>query len=212
MISLYPAMRWDLLLAPFFLVGWIGLRMKVRYLQLHVNEVPDAARQLFGYRMGSYLALLAFVVSLLAWVGLILAVRFDWSRNNVSEIEILQFPSPYPQVDPERVASINDEQTLSRLFDGLELLQPYKLGGHEHGVGKSYVLRLRRRSDGEWSNYRVAISPDREPTSGGLRMTGVYVTSINYGSRWSDLRKYQAPELGRLVEQLAQERSDESPQ
>lgn len=204
MISLYQAMRWDLLLAPFFLIFWIGLRMKARHTHLHINELPDTARRLFGYRMGSYLALLLFVVSLLAWVGLILAVRFDWSRNDVIEIEILQFSSPYPQINAERTINIKDKQTLSRLFDDLELLKPYT-SEHEHAVGKSYILRLRRQSDGQWSHYCIAIYPDRE-TTGGLLMTGVYATTINYGSRWSNVGGYyQTPELGRHLAQLPQD-------
>jgi hypothetical protein len=153
--------------------------------------------------MGSYIAALVFVVSLLFWVGLFLAVRFDRNANDVSEIEISVFPSPDPEARPERSISIKDSATLSRLFDGLTALQPYKPIGHEHAVGKSYGLRLRRRSDGQWSGYRVQLHPDKEPTGGGVRNRGVYQVTLEVGPVSFNTGRYQAPGFGMLVEEIA---------
>ena len=195
-------MRGDLTLAPLALVFWIGIRIKMHRIQLHANEIPNAVRQLFGHRMGSYLCSLLFLVFLWPWLGLIFAIRFDWHRADVSEVEISTFPSPDPQIKAERAIRITDQQVLSHLFDSLESLQKYT-SSHEHAVGKIYVLRLRRLSDGLWSNYRVAIYPDREAL-GGLHITGIYIVEIDYGSHWFNLGgDHQSLQLGRLVEELA---------
>lgn len=192
-----------LLMAPIAIAIWIVLRLKIRGIWLHVDGATAAARQLFNYRMGSYLVFVLILVSLLFWVGLFLAVRFDWSPSDVSEIEISVFQSPDPAARPERNISIKEADALSRLFKGLKSLQSYESMGHEHAVGRSYVLRLRRRSDGRWSNYLVRINPDKEPAGGGVRMKGVYQVSLEVVWGKFNLGHYQSPELGRRVEELA---------
>ncbi|QNN21735.1 hypothetical protein HED60_05440 [Planctomycetales bacterium ZRK34] len=148
------------LISPFSLVIWIVLRMKLRQIQRQVNEIPHAAYELARYRRASYIVLLVFLASLLFWVGPVAAVQFNWKRNDVSEISIQVFRSPYPQVNPEHIVSVTDKHVLSRVFDELESLHAYDSGGHNHNVGESYVLSLRRQSDGKWSNYRIKIFPD----------------------------------------------------
>lgn len=197
---------WALLMAPIAALICVALRLKARRIRLRLHESPGADRELFGYRMGSYLGVLLFLVTLLFWVGLFLAVRFDWNPEDVGEIEISTLPSPDPEARPERRAHVEHGGDLSRLFDGLKSLQPYEPLGHEHAIGKSYVLRLRRRSDGRWSGYRLKICPDTESTGGGMRTRGVYKATIEAGSGRLNLGSYQAVELGRLVEELALER------
>lgn len=205
-MGLYNALRWDLVLTPLLLLGWVGLRIKLRYLLSRSGENPVMVQQMFGYRVGSYVVLLLVMVSLLPWAGMILTLRFDWSRNDVSEIEIRQFALPYPQDHAVGTYCVKNAETLSRLFDGLESRKQY-VRNHEHAVGKSYVLRLRRKSDGQWSKYEVAVYPDMETVNQALRLADAHVVAINYATpRWENIGgDYQSADLGRLVEQLSNE-------
>jgi hypothetical protein len=193
-----------LLMAPFCMVMWIVLRWKMRHIQVQTGGISNDVRQLPWYRIALFMLALLFVVSLLPWVGLIRAVRFDWSPNDVSEIEILQFATPYAQVSAERSIHITDGPTMARLLDALKLLQPY-YSNHEHPVGKSYILRLRRQSDGQWSRYRVRLYPDRQAVDAS-RMRGVHVVHLDVGTDTLSLGDYQATELGWIVEEIAQRR------
>ena len=208
MISFDTAMRamgWALLMAPIAMVTLLFARWNARRLRVRGYGVVAADRQLLNYRAGMCIGVLVFLGSLLPWVSLFLAVRFDWKPDDVSEIEIAQFPSPDPGAPAVRSVSVRSGRDLSRLLDGFKLLQPYQPPGHEHAVGKRYVVRLRRRSDGLWSGYRVEIDPDQEPAGGELRMRGVYEVSLKGGWGRLNLGRYQAPELGRVVDQLAGE-------
>lgn len=178
-------------------------RVEIRRVTRNINHIQDGTRRLFGLRVGSYLCIVIFLVSLLPWVSLIVASRFNWSSNDVSEIEIAEFTSPYPQVIPERTFSIKDTEVLSSLFHALEVIEPYNSGGHEHAVGKSYILKLRRKSDGSWSDYRVELYPDKETTGSGVHMAGVYEMRVSIGSGKLNMGSFQAIKLGRIVEELA---------
>jgi hypothetical protein len=138
------------------------------------------------------------------WIGFILAIRFDWNRSDVSEIKILVFPSPYPLKSPEYVIHVTRPQILSRLLNTLAKRQRYE-SDHEHAIGTTYVVQLRRQSDHEWSKYDVVISPASQIT-GGLLMNDAYVMSINYRSHWFNLGGcQQAIDFGRMVEELARQ-------
>ena len=167
------------------------MRVQVRRVRSHIAKFPSVGRQLFACQMGSFLCLLMGLVSLLCWIGPLIEMGFDWRLNDVNEVEILQFSSPYPQVHPEHITSVKDAHVLARLFDGLNSATPY-ISEHEHAMGNSYVLQLRHRSNDQWSSYRIKIYPDRE-SYGGLHMKGVYVISVDYGScRFNTGSCYQA--------------------
>jgi hypothetical protein len=202
MISIFHLIRGDLVLAPMAILFWVSIRSKIRVLSLQVNEIPEGAQNLFGYKVGSYLCLLAFCIALTFWIGAIVEVRFDWSRSDVAEIEVSVFQSPDPAAKPTRVVNITDDKMLNRLFDSLAALKSFQSSGHEHAVGQCFTLRLRRNSDRQWSSYRVRIYPESEPIGGAVRLKGVYKMRFEVGPGKYYFGKYQAIELGRLVEQL----------
>jgi hypothetical protein len=207
MINFSLAMRSigaGLLLAPFCLIVCVALRVHTRRMQRRNAEMPQAAAQVVGYKIGSYVAIALLLISVLFWIGLIVALRFSWNRNDVRQIEVEVHNSPDPAAQVEEVIAIQDSTGLSRVFDGLEALQPDDSGGHEHAVGKSYVIRLQRATDGQWSRYRIQLYPDAEPTGGGQRMTGVSRVSLACGKFY--LGGFQSPELGNTIRQLVEGR------
>jgi hypothetical protein len=194
-----------LVLAPAFLVVVIVAFIQLRRLRVQARRTPIQPRRLGNHRIAFALSLLLFFIALLPWIGLFRAAGFDWRPDDVRQVEISVFQSPDPGAVAERSIIIKDQDALSRLFEALGALQPYTSAGHEHAVGKHYALRLCRRSDGRFSDYRVDVYPDKEPTSGGMRMTGVYETSLAADASGVNLGAYEGPELGRLVEQLVEE-------
>jgi len=188
----------------------IGMRVRMHYLKIYMKETPNIGRQVWGYRMGAYLCLGLFVVSLLSWIGLMLALRFDWKRNDVAGMEILVYRTTSQLGDPERRIEVTDTQTISGILDALALLKPYQLQ-HEHPVGRSYALRLRRQSTGDWSRYRVKVYPDSQATD-GASMRDTYRVSPH--CRWGriNLGNYRAVELGTLVEQVVKNEGANRPE
>ncbi|MCE9591120.1 MAG: hypothetical protein K8S99_11410 [Planctomycetes bacterium] len=205
MISIIVAMRAvgvPMLLGTIFLVVlWAYCRRQIYRIRRNWRNIPDAVRQLSQNQIVSYVSAFLCIIFALFWVAVIQAVRFDWDDNDVDEIEIIQSSSPYPRPDSDRKINIFDSQTLSRVFDSLKLIQPY-YSNHEHAIGKTYALRLRRRTDGQWSNYRIIIYPDRE--SGEVKTPGVYAVSLISDTGYLHLGNYQAIELGHIVDELAQ--------
>jgi hypothetical protein len=203
MISFWQAARANLMLAPMALGLWFIAYFTIRHLK-SLERTPEVVHKLNAYRIVAYLCLLVFVITLMFWIGFILAMRFDWNRSDVSEIKIMVFSSPYPLNNPEYVVHITHPRTLCRLLNTLSKLEPYE-SDHEHATGTTYAVKLRRQSNREWSKYVVVMSPARQIT-GGLSMKDAYVVSINYRSHWFNLGGYhQAVDFGRLVEELARQ-------
>ena len=144
--------------------------------------------------------ILAIVASLLPWLSLTVAARFDWSRQDVMELRLNVFDDPAESTTPRRSISITEVEATSRIFDAMSSMQPESLG-RGHSVGRYFELRLRRRSDGGWSGYRLVIYPEWE--SGGLKQP---VHSMRLNTDWAGLQlgDYQAPDLGRLLAELVE--------
>ena len=207
MISIYHVIRGDLILAPMVVFFWIAFRRKVRELSPQVNEIPDGARKLFGYKVGLYLCILLFCVMLSFWIGAIVEVGFDWNWGDVAEMEIVVFQSPNPAAKVTQVISVKDDQKLTQLCDSLAMLKSFQSSRHVHAVGQCYALRLRRKSDGQWSSYQVRIYPDSESNDGAVLIPGVHKMALEVGRGKYYFGRYQVVELGKLVEQLVQSES-----
>ena len=177
------------------LLGWLKLR-SIRRLR------PSARGEMAGYRAGQYLSAVLLLWSITGWWGVAKAMRFDWSRQDVSEVEIVVYAGPDASVQPLRRTTVKDERRLSELLAALEQTDVYSSPGHEHAVGTTYALRLRRQSDGQWSRYGITIYPSMETADRSARVEGVYELSIEENQK-RVMDGFQAKALGMLVQELA---------
>ncbi len=181
-----------IMLCAFFMV----LR-SYRKMRADLDFRKYTAEQRFGTRIAVYLSVVFFLVSLFVWKAVFAETQFDWKKSDAAEVELFTFSSPESKSAPKAVARYSDERSIGLLLAGLSNLKPYHLG-HSHYVGKYYEIRLRRRSDQDWSRYEVLLYTDEQGSDEyhpGISSLDLKVGSFFYGH-------YRAPELGDAVKTL----------
>lgn len=203
MINLIDAMRgtgWAVVLAPFWLFFVYLFAREARKARYCSETGGRGLPRAFALKIGCCMTLLAFVLSLIPWYKCLMTLGFDWDSSDAAEVEILVFDEPIPLEHAVRTVSVTDRGTIRQIVDHLQHLEPPLMRSKDHPVGRTYVLRLRRASDGEWSGYRVALSPDAL-FAGESDVHRIYGVSILRSSR-SSIGVFRAPAFGAAVLQL----------
>ena len=164
------------------------------------------AEQRFGTRIALYLSAVFFLASLFIWKAVFAETGFDWKKSDAAEVELLTFSSAESKSSPKSVARYSDERSIGLLLEGLSKLKPYH-SYHSHYVGKCYEVRLRHRSNQNWSRYEVILYADEQGSDG--YHPGVYSLNLKVGSLFYG--DYRARELGEAVETLLAKANSASP-
>lgn len=186
----------SLLLTPvaiFFLLLFIH--------RLRTTDKTPSGRERSIARICTVLCASVVLVSLIPWYGMILAMRFDWSKDDAAAIEVAIYDDVTQTNNPNQTILLADRAQITAIIDGIHSSDRYE-SNHEHSIGTSYALRLQRESDGQWSPYRVMVFPNRA-SAGELVVRGAYVMELTYkdsGVRVGPSRTSAA--VGRLVESV----------
>jgi hypothetical protein len=195
------------LIAPVLLIAILIGSYRTHRLKLKAGKEPSLRNQVFVQRLGLAAAALIFLAFLIPWASAFLSTRFDWTTADAEQIEVATFASPSMESPPVSTFWITDRKQIERVIAALSEHERYQSLGHEHFTGLSYRISLQHRSDHRWSNYKILLFPNREPTGGGLEEHGVYGITIAYDKPDWELVTLRASKFGSLVEALAAKHS-----
>lgn len=162
---------------------------------------PSKPRRKIPFKIIFYSTITAALVIFSGWFCVLRSVRFDWDPEDIAEIQIQQFPLNDTKTKPQKTLSIKDGQELAAILAAMPDVQP-TTQPREYANGRNYLLRIKHRSNDQWSRYQLQIVQDRE-TANQAKAKKIYLAFVNYESSRIKLGDYEATALGELVEQIA---------
>jgi len=195
----------QLLFTPLLLLFWTIHLLSLReFSKSRARRSTDVGRKPRSYRLATYLIPVLLVASLYSYYLLFLAVRFDWNRGHTVAIEVSSAPNAYTDGPFTPEVLITNPDDISRLFDALELLEPFRRSETSRTPGgKVFVLKAKKSSYSAWSRYCVVVYADSvgDPRSGLGDVYQVKVTKDGLG-----LGEYQTIKLSNIIKDLVEQK------
>jgi hypothetical protein len=161
---------------------------------------PPRPRRNIPYKMIIWSTLFGVLVIGAAWLTILRSVAFDWDPNDIAEAEIQQFTHNDLAGKPQKTLAVKDDDDLQSIFQAVSSVQPATRPA-EYSIGRCYQLRVKRESDGKWSNYTLQVTQDRE-TANSPKLKRVFLACLAYDSSSIKLGDYEATALGETLDKI----------
>lgn len=162
---------------------------------------PSKPRRNIPYKMIIWSTIFGVLVIGSAWLTILRSVAFDWDLSDIAEMEIQQFALNDVVGKPQKTVAIKDADDLQSILDTVPAVQP-STQPSEYSIGRCYLLRAKRKSDGKWSNYTLQVIQDRE-TANSPKLKRVFLAYLTYDSSTIKLGDYEATTLGEALDKIA---------